>query len=605
MEESRLRLQIQLLRDELNKMRTLAQRCLGRQITPLDLSNSALIEQGHSNYHNSIEKLHFLDLAEKAMNELTILVNVNDPLWIEIVGEGGGVMESLNLGEYVKLFAPCLEIKPDNNSTHYATRASGIIAANSSTILRALMDENQWPYLCQTIIGTSALIDIIQEDNGTNLKMMYAELQALSSLIPVRKVKFIRFSRQVAEGVWGMVDVSVENSHDISETNPIINCRRFPSGCIVQDMPNGGSKVTWVEHLDFEENEFNHPLGVMCCSSSFGAQRWLGSLKRQCLCLAIITSPHDRISGMVNQSRKRSMANMAHRMVVQVGETMVTIRNNNPGEPTGVVLSASKSFCMPISHQSLFNFLSHKHTRDGELMEVHSTIPIMRELVRIDKNNGDHLNRVSFLVTKVLHGNNQNSVPILQETQSDGSGSLLVYAQVTLEGMQTVMEGRDSSLVEILPSGFSIIPNTKLLDCPTWVIAYIILFEASWLKQNFEYLDCLCPGEAFCTKCYTVGVAKLRVHVGPGSKFYFQNYIQTSLEDDFKTVVGSCLVSVICDLLAPEYECLSTLYKGAALLVEAAAWKYVLIKVFFVLEHNKYVQSGRQEFYLEKAVDKY
>ncbi|XP_047331458.1 homeobox-leucine zipper protein HDG1-like [Impatiens glandulifera] len=457
MEESRLRLQIQLLRDELNKMTILAQRCLGGQITPLDLSNSTPIGQG----------------------------------------EGGGVMESLNLREYVKLFAPCLEIKPDNNSTHYATRATGIIAANSSTILRALMDENQWPYLFQTIIGTSALIDLIQEDNGTNLKMMYAELQVLSSLIPVRKVKFIRFSRQ---GVWGMVDVSVENSHDISETNPIINCRRFPSGCIVQDMPNGGSKVTWVEHLDFEENEFNHPLGVMSCSSSFGAQRWLGSLKRQCLCLAIITSPHDRISGMVNQSRKRSMANMAHRMVVQVGETMVTIRNNNPGEPTGVVLSASNSFCMPISHQSLFNFLSHKHTRGGELMEVHSTIPIMRELVRIDKNNGDHLNRVSFLVTKVLHGNNQNSVPILQETQSDGSGSLLVYAQVTLEGMQTVMEGRDSSLVEIFPPGFSIIPNTKVSEndddsCMSMMtVAFQLLTENSpgnmnIPRQTIEYIN--------------------------------------------------------------------------------------------------------------------
>ncbi|XP_047331325.1 homeobox-leucine zipper protein ROC5-like [Impatiens glandulifera] len=514
MEESRLRLQIQHLREELNKMTTLAQRCLGRQITPLDLSNSAPIGQGHSNYHNSIGKLPFLDLAEKAMNELTILANVNDPLWIQIVGEGGGVMESLNLGEYVKLFLPCLEIKPDNNSTHYATRASGIIAANSSTIIRALMDENQWPYLFETIIGKSALIDIIQEDNEKNLKMMYAELQALSSLIPVRKVKFLRFSRQVVEGVWGMVDVSVENSHDISETNPVINCRRFPSGCIVHDMPNGGSKVTWVEHLDFEENEFNHPLGVMSCSSSFGAQRWLGSLKRQCLCLAIITSPHDQISGMVHQSRKRSMANMAHRMVsnfgfgvcttvhqwkvVQVGETMVTIRNNNPGEPTGVVLSASHSFRMPISHQCLFNFLSHKYRSDVELMEVHSNMPIMRELVRIDKSNGDHLNRVSFLVTKVLHGNNQNSVPILQETQSDGSGSLLVYAQVTLEGMQTVMEGRDSSLVEILPSGFSIIPNTKVCenddDSCMMTVAFQLLTENSpgnmnIPRQTIEYIN--------------------------------------------------------------------------------------------------------------------
>ena len=58
---------------------------------------------------------------------------------------------------------------------------------------------------------------------------MQAELQVLSPLVPVRAVK------QYTEGVWAVVDVLVGMSHDSS--------RRLPSGCVIQDMPDGSSKV--------------------------------------------------------------------------------------------------------------------------------------------------------------------------------------------------------------------------------------------------------------------------------------------------------------------------------------------------------------------------
>ncbi|XP_047321106.1 homeobox-leucine zipper protein HDG1-like [Impatiens glandulifera] len=474
-EEYRLRLQIHRLTEELSKMTALAQRCLGRPIMSFDLSNSAPIGQVPAApplppvmptislagvldvSQNQIENSPFLELAEKAMEELTKLVSVNAPLWTQTgcEGGGGGAVEYLNLEEYIKSFPPCFETKPDKNSTRYATRASGIVAAKSSSILNSLMNEA----------------------GNRNLQMMDAELQALSPIVPVWKVKFLRFCRQIAEGVWGMVDVSIE-------TSGIVNCRRFPSGCVLQDILNGCSRVTWVEHLDCEENDVKviHPLGVMSCSSSFGAQRWLASLQRQCLCLAIISSPpastQDRASGMVSHFTKRSMVSMAHRMVrsfgfglcstvhqwqlVQAGETRLTVRNNmdNPGEPTGVVVCATNSVWMPLSHLRVFDFLSNKDRR-GEWEDVHYTMPI-QELARIDKSNDDELNRVSFLHTTVLiDKNNQKVVPIVQETQSDESGSMIVYGMVNLPVMQVVMSGQDSSSVEILPNGFSIIPNIK------------------------------------------------------------------------------------------------------------------------------------------------
>ncbi|XP_047331457.1 homeobox-leucine zipper protein HDG1-like [Impatiens glandulifera] len=304
---------------------------------------------------------------------------------------------------------------------------------------------------------------------------MDAELQALSPIVPVWKVKFIRFCRQIAEGVWGMVDVSIEHSHDVF-------CKKCPI-------------VTWVEHLDYEENEVINPLGVMSCSSSFGAQRWLSSLQRQCLCLAIISSPptstHDQTSVFssflrdgYSHSTKRSMVSMAHRMVrsfgfglcstvhqwqlVQAGETRLTIRNNNNIDNPAINIEGE----------------------NGRRYNTPCQMPI-QELAPINKSNDDELNRVSFLRTTVLiDRNNQKVVPIVQQTQSDESGSMLVYGMVNLPVMQVVMSGQDSSSVEILPNGFSIMPNIRRRECQedscTMTVVFQILTKNSPGNMNIS-----------------------------------------------------------------------------------------------------------------------
>ncbi|MBA0796044.1 hypothetical protein Gohar_006844 [Gossypium harknessii] len=48
---------------------------------------------------------------------------------------------------------------------------------------------------------------------------------------------------------------------------------------------------------------------------------------------------------------------------------------------------------------------------------------------------------------------------ILQETWSDASGALVVYAPVDISSMSVVMNGGDSAYVALLPSGFAILPG--------------------------------------------------------------------------------------------------------------------------------------------------
>jgi len=87
---------------------------------------------------------------------------------------------------------------------------------------------------------------------------MHTELQVLSPLVPIREVLFLRFCKQHAEGLWAVVDVSVDailrpdggnhHSHHHNAQNGgsaagYMGCRLLPTGRIVQDMNNGYSKV--------------------------------------------------------------------------------------------------------------------------------------------------------------------------------------------------------------------------------------------------------------------------------------------------------------------------------------------------------------------------
>lgn len=72
---------------------------------------------------------------------------------------------------------------------------------------------------------------------------MYAELQVLSPLIPTRETHFLRYCQHNAEeGTWAIVDFPLDGFHsNYPPSFPYYKKR--PSGCIIQDMPNGYSRV--------------------------------------------------------------------------------------------------------------------------------------------------------------------------------------------------------------------------------------------------------------------------------------------------------------------------------------------------------------------------
>ncbi|TYI50708.1 hypothetical protein E1A91_D12G121200v1 [Gossypium mustelinum] len=507
LEEQHLRIENARLKDELDRVCALAGKFLGRPITGPPLPNSSLelgvgtngtfgttmattttLPLGHdalptmvvpsNRPATTLDRSMFLELALAAMDELVKMAQTDEPLWIKNI-EGG--REMLNHDEYLRTFTPCIGLKPNGFVTE-ASRETGVVIINSLALVETLMDSNRWAEMFHCMIARTSTTDVISNGMGGTrngaLQLMNAELQILSPLVPVREVSFLRFCKQHAEGVWAVVDVSIDT---IKESTTFVTCRRLPSGCVVQDMPNGYSKVIWVEHAEYDESQVHQLYRPLLSSGvGFGAQRWVATLQRQCECLAILMSSTvpTRDHTAITASGRRSMLKLAQRMTdnfcagvcastvhkwnkLNAGNVDEDVRVmtrksiDDPGEPPGIVLSASTSVWLPVSPQRLFDFLRDERLRSE--WDILSNGGPMQEMAHIAKGQ-DHGNCVSLLRASAMNAN-QSSMLILQETCIDAAGSLVVYAPVDIPAMHVVMNGGDSAYVALLPSGFAIVPD--------------------------------------------------------------------------------------------------------------------------------------------------
>ncbi|CAM0952556.1 unnamed protein product [Alopecurus aequalis] len=461
---------------------------------------------------DGIDRGVLLELGLAAMEELVKVAQVDDPLWLPSLQDHSGFetletgFQTLNYDEYRRAFGRVLGPSPAGFVSE-ATRDVGVAILSSVDLVNSLMDAGRWSEMFPCVVARASTMEMISSGMGGTLsgsiQLMRAELQVLSPLVPIREVTFLRFCKQHAEGLWAVVDVSVDGvlRPDGAASAPAgyMGCRLLPSGCVVEDMRNGYSKVTWVVHAEYDESaahELYRPL--LRSGQALGARRWLASLQRQCEYLAILCSNplpsrgdgghHEAISPVGRRCMLKLAQRMADNFCAGVcataaqkwrrldewrveggdqqgprgagGEDKVRMMARQsvgaPGEPPGVVLSATTSVRLPgTPPQRVFDYLRDEQRR-GE-WDILANGEAMQEMDHIAKGQ-HHGNAVSLLRPNATSGN-QNNMLILQETCTDPSGSLVVYAPVDVQSMHVVMGGGDSAYVSLLPSGFAILPD--------------------------------------------------------------------------------------------------------------------------------------------------
>ncbi|RLN08863.1 homeobox-leucine zipper protein ROC8-like [Panicum miliaceum] len=518
-DEQKLRMENARLKEELDRVSSLTSKYLGRPFTqlppvqPLSMSSSLdlsvgglgspalgpsldldLLSGGSSGYHHpafhlptavsEMERPMMAEMATRAMDELIRMAQAGEQLWARTGGPDG--REVLNVDTYDSIFS-----KPGSSfrgpDVHVeGSRDSGLVFMSAIGLVDMFMDSSKWMEFFPAIVSNARTIDVLvngMAGRSESLVLMYEELHVMSPVVPTRELCFLRYCRQIEHGLWAIADVSVDlqprDARFGGPPPPPRSCR-LPSGCLIADMANGYSKVTWVEHMEVEDRVPIHLLyrDLILSGAAFGAHRWLAALQRaceRCACLATAGMP-PRDNAGVTPEGNRSMMKLSQRMVSgfcaslsasqlhrwttlsgpnDVGVRVMVHRSTDPGQPSGVVLSAATSIWLPVPCDRVFAFICDENTRSQWDVLSHGN-PV-QEVSRIP--NGSHPGNCISL----LRGLNasQNSMLILQESCTDASGSLVVYAPIDIPAANVVMSGEDPSAIPLLPSGFTILPDGR------------------------------------------------------------------------------------------------------------------------------------------------
>ncbi|XP_055801294.1 homeobox-leucine zipper protein HDG2-like [Solanum dulcamara] len=434
---------------------------------------------------SEVEKPYIIELVVAAMDEFVQMAHMQEPLWFPSIENGTSL---LNEEEYFRGFPRGIGPRPIGFSTE-ATRETTIVIMNQVNLVEILMDVNHWSGMFSGIVSRASTIDVLSTGVAGNyngaIQVILAETQVASPQVPTRECYFARYCKHRIDGSWAVVDVSL----DQLRAGPAIRCRKRPSGCLIQEMPNSCSKVTWIEHVEVDDSAVHNIYKPLVNSGlAFGAKRWIATLERQCerLASAIATPiPTNGISNMVlsTQESRESMLKLAERMVksfssgvsATAGNQWTTLSSGNgsdemvrvmtrqsvddPGRPPGIVLSAATSFWLPISPKTVFDFLRDENMRtEWDILSNGGMVQVMARIA----NGMETCNCVSLL--RVNSDNaNQSNMLILQESSTDPTGSYVIYAPVDINAMNIVLNGGDPDFVALLPSGFAILP-----DGPPW-----------------------------------------------------------------------------------------------------------------------------------------
>uniref|UniRef100_A0A7N0V989 Uncharacterized protein n=1 Tax=Kalanchoe fedtschenkoi TaxID=63787 RepID=A0A7N0V989_KALFE len=423
-DERKLRLDNAQLKEELDRVSSIAANYIGRPVTQLppvqpinisslDLSMGSFGGKGMhgpslnldlpagstSSALNNLQlqpvlalsdtqKSIMTTIAANAAEEVHRLLQTDEPLWVKSATDGRQV---LNLDMYHKMFRRANN-HMNPNSRVESSRDSGVVLMNSIALVGMFMNSNTWMELFPTIVSAARTIQVLSpgllgNQNGA-LHLMHAEVQVLSPLVPTREFFFLRYCQQVQQGLWIIADVSCDFpcNHQFSSRHL---SHRLPSGCLIQDIPNGFSKVIWVERVEIHDRSPPHLLYTDLINSgfAFGAERWIATLQRVCERFSFFLDTLTREPGGANliPDGRKSMMKLGQRMITNFCATVSTAnahpcitvagfsesgirvavrKSTNAGKPSSdVVLGAATTIWLPVSPQTIFDFFKDEQKR--------------------------------------------------------------------------------------------------------------------------------------------------------------------------------------------------------------------------------------------------
>ncbi|TMX05108.1 hypothetical protein EJD97_002314 [Solanum chilense] len=406
--------------------------------------------QEHDEYHHdSRQQKIMFETAVACMNEMVKLWEMNDPFWVDSSSDRRCFIHREIYGR-----------KFSNQVLPYQTSMGRIESSKDFGIV------------------SMTAIELIHNF----LDPMYEKLHILSPLVEAREFLFIRCCRQLDATTWIMVDISYDIFNEIQSGVPCYSWK-FPSGCVIQDMGNGQSKVTWVEHVQvYEKYQVNCIFrDLLCDREAYGAKRWIVTLQRMCeRCNFSMGSTyptrHDFKGVFHDLEGLKNTIQVSQRMVKSFFEILsmtdydgdfptssqvnrvdrISVRKNEEIiEPKGFIAIATASLWLPLSFQDVFNFFKDDKTRNQWDILTGGNNVIELDRVPTGTFSGNN-------ITVIQPYNMHKEMLVLEETSIDEMGAFLVYAPIEIRAITSIVNGGDATKVPILPSGIIISPDGRL-----------------------------------------------------------------------------------------------------------------------------------------------
>ncbi|KAK4363886.1 hypothetical protein RND71_015244 [Anisodus tanguticus] len=473
-----------------------------------------------------VYKTKIVDLALAASEELRQMVQEQEPLWLfdtnkqtEVLNEAEYKRRFVHLDstleEIIKFIAnggPIdmpnfngnVEFEMENSTTPSeieASRAIGIVIVDPINLVHMLMDVGQWSCVFSNMVSKATNLGLLLTGGDGNpnigaLQVMAAQFHLPSPLVRPREVYFARHCRQLDFNTWLVADVSLESVIP----NPLVQCHRRPSGCLIQGLQSGLSLVTWVENNVVCNGSVPEMFRQTLTSGvAFSAKRWMLTMEKHYDRHAIFQKQHDQLLEQPLQDNnlgegRRNLVKLAERMIgsynaifsscsenqwmplpIHGGEDIfvkTSLNLDDPGTPRGVSVSISASVWLPIPQNDVFEFLraGDNHCK----WDLLSYGCMTRDALHISSAR-DPANSVSLVIVEPPNGRaDKSEIFYLQESFTDSTGMYIIYAPVDASAVQYIMEGKNSDGVAMLASGFSVLPCTP---------------EGSVLTMGFSLMD--------------------------------------------------------------------------------------------------------------------
>ncbi|XP_010452682.1 PREDICTED: homeobox-leucine zipper protein ANTHOCYANINLESS 2 [Camelina sativa] len=409
----------------------------------------------------SLTKWHYAVVAMTSLSlkEVISLARQGNPMWT--------CNDRLNLDEYYSNFFPWYA-RNAPGFVHEASRAYAMVPFDASLLVENLTNHVSWQKIFPSIIA-----DVSLESHNRVFQMINVNfVQQISPLIQTRNVKLLRRSMRIENNTWVIVDISMYFSSYARHSRP--NFMRFPSGYLVEQIANGISKVTVLDHWVYQEEEV---IKNFSSNSRFGAHRWLAALQRHCYntwSVSISSIGHQiQICGPICHTNLLNLSTwmvsifctgvcgttrQKWKRLSTIGFSVHNIRmftresRDMNGIPWGFV-SATGMARMQVTQEILFRLINRAKKQD--IWENLASVKDMKELIRIKRcpNPG---NEVSVFC---IECNGPKEWYLIQETYYEASGAMIIYACIEAPCFTAIINGEDLSRIEILPFGFTIIPN--------------------------------------------------------------------------------------------------------------------------------------------------